>query len=81
MFLMDEWTKYIQENNVAVEVLIIKKLHGKLFYTVLELYLDQWNARHVTLFGVPIHAIYTYTVPCVYVCVCVCVCACLSVCW
>ena len=53
---MDEWTKYIQENNVVIEVLIVIKLHGKLFYTVLELHLDQWNARHVTLFGFDNHA-------------------------
>ena len=44
-----------QENNVVVEIFIIK-LHGKLFYTVLELHHDQWNARHVTLFGFDNHA-------------------------
>ena len=54
---MDEWKKYIQENNVVVEILIVSviKLHGKLFYTVLELHHDQWNARHVTLFGFDNH--------------------------
>ena len=45
-----------QENNVVVEILIVLKLHGKLFYTVLELHHDQWNARHVTLFGFDNHA-------------------------
>ena len=30
------------------------KLHG--VYTVLELHHDQWNARHVTLFGLDNHA-------------------------
>ena len=50
--------KYIQENNVVVEVLIVSviKLHGKLFYTVFENHLDQWNARHVTLFSFDNHA-------------------------
>ena len=38
-------------NNVVVEVLPVIKLHGKLFYTVLKLHLDQSNARHITLFG------------------------------
>ena len=71
---MDEWTKYIQENNVAVEVLIVIMLHGKLFYTVLELHLDQWNARHVTPFGVPTQALVILSR------VCACVCVCLSVC-
>ena len=48
-----------QENNVVVEILIVshyKVFHGKLFYTVLELHHDQWNARHATLFGFDNHA-------------------------
>ena len=55
---MNEWTKYIQENNVVVEVLIVSryKVTSKLFYIVLELHIDQWNARHVTLFGFDNHA-------------------------
>ena len=40
----------IQENNVVVEVSYsFIKLHCKLFYTVLELHLDQWNAIHVVI--------------------------------
>ena len=50
---MDEWKKNIQENNVVAEILIL--LHGQLFYTVLELHHDQWNARHLTLFGFDNH--------------------------
>ena len=47
-----------QENNVVVEIIIVShyKVIGKLFYTVLELHHDQWNARHVTLFGFDNHA-------------------------
>ena len=44
---------------IAVEVLKsypVIKLQGKLFYTLLEFHLDQWNARHVALFGLDNHA-------------------------
>ena len=55
---MDEWKKYIQENNVVAEVLIISryKVTRQIILTVLELHHDQWNARHVTLFGFDNHA-------------------------
>ena len=47
---------YIHENNVVVEVLIVVKIHSKLFYTLPEFRLDQWNARHVMLFVFDNHA-------------------------
>ena len=55
---MDKWTKYIQENNEVVEVLIAShyKVTRQIFYTVLELYIDQWNAKHITHFGFDNHA-------------------------
>ena len=51
-----------KRNNVVVEVLILSryKLHGKLFYSLLELHLDQWNARQVTLIGFDNQAFYFF---------------------
>ena len=43
---MDEWKKYIQENNVVVEILIVSR-YKVTWPIILELHHDQWNARHV----------------------------------
>ena len=47
-----------QENNVVVEILIVSryKVTWQIILYVLELHHDQWNARHVTLFGFDNHA-------------------------
>ena len=41
----NEWAKYIQENNVVVEVLY--KFNRKLLNSLIELHVCQCNARHV----------------------------------